>query len=272
MCLAVCVAATVPLATCFFGLNWVAVAHSTTAALPFGTIVVIMALFLVVAFPLTVLGGIAGHNSAIAEPPCRVVKVPRQIPTVVWYRSAWAQTLAAGFFPFSAVSIELHYIFASIWGRRVYTLYGILFIAFLLLSLVTGFIVIAMTYFQLAAEDHRWCVHTRLCAVCRACRGVRCAVGLKGALTLCLLLWGVVTCARRWWRSFISGGMISVFVYGYCFFYYHTSSEMTGFLQTSFYFGYMAVASFAAFLMLGFVGFMSTQRFVHYIYSSIKVE
>ena len=61
-----------------------------------------------------------------------------------------------GFLPFSAISIELHYIFASVWGHKVYTLYGILFLAFGLLTLVTSFITIALTYFQLAAEDHRW--------------------------------------------------------------------------------------------------------------------
>ena len=36
----------------------------------------------------------------------------------------------AGFLPFSAIYIELHYIFASVWGHKLYTLYGILFIAF----------------------------------------------------------------------------------------------------------------------------------------------
>lgn len=42
--------------------------------------------------------------------------------------------------------------------------------------------------------------------------------------------------------------------------------------QTSFFFGYMAVASFACFLMLGAVGFFSSLKFVRYIYSRIKVE
>ena len=58
--------------------------------------------------------------------------------------------------PFSAIYIELHYIFASMWGHRVYTLFGILFISLTLLTLVSSFITIAMTYFQLAIEDHRW--------------------------------------------------------------------------------------------------------------------
>mmetsp|Transcript_9706 Transcript_9706/g.31688 ORF Transcript_9706/g.31688 Transcript_9706/m.31688 type:complete len:110 (-) Transcript_9706:483-812(-) len=39
----------------------------------------------------------------------------------------------AGFLPFSAIYIELHYIFASLWGHKIYTLFGILFLAFVML-------------------------------------------------------------------------------------------------------------------------------------------
>jgi hypothetical protein len=212
-------------------LNTTAIAKSSTAALPVGTILVVLLLFVCVAFPLTVFGGIAGHNSKEFEAPCRTAKVARQIPGLPWYRSAGAQMFMAGFLPFSAISIELHYIFASVWGHKVYTLYGILFLAFGLLTLVTSFITIALTYFQLAAEDHRW-----------------------------------------WWRSFLSGGMVGAFIYAYCFFYYFNHSGMTGFLQTSFYFGYMANVAFAFFLMMGAVGFYSAWAFVRYIYSSIKTD
>ena len=61
----------------------------------------------------------------------------------------------AGFLPFSAIYIELHYIFASVWGHKLYTLYGVLFVAFGMLIIVTSFITVALTYFQLAIEDHR---------------------------------------------------------------------------------------------------------------------
>ena len=61
----------------------------------------------------------------------------------------------AGFLPFSAIYIELHYIFASVWGHKLYTLYGVLCIAFGMLIVVTSFIPVALTYFQLAIEDHR---------------------------------------------------------------------------------------------------------------------
>jgi transmembrane 9 superfamily member 1 len=69
----------------------------------------------------------------------------------------------AGFLPFSAIYIELYYIFASVWSLKVYTIYSILFIVFCILILVTAFITVALTYFQLAAEDHRWWWRSFLC-------------------------------------------------------------------------------------------------------------
>jgi len=66
------------------------------------------------------------------------------------------QLLASGFLPFSAIYIELHYIFNSIWGPRIYTLYGILLFAFALLLLVAATVTVLFTYFHLNAEDHRW--------------------------------------------------------------------------------------------------------------------
>ena len=55
--------------------------------------------------------------------PTRTTKVAREIPTEVeWYRGRPAQMLVAGFLPFSAIYIELHYIFASVWGHKLYTL------------------------------------------------------------------------------------------------------------------------------------------------------
>lgn len=220
-----------PMLLTFAFLNTSAIAHGSTAALPFSTIMVVLALFLLVALPLTVVGGVAGHNGPDYTPPCRPHVRPRTVPDVPVYRHPWIQMLVAGFLPFSAISIELHYIFASIWGHRVYTLFGILLVAFSLLVVVSAFITVALTYFQLAAEDYRW-----------------------------------------WWRAFLGGGMVGVFIYAYAFFYFHNHSDMSGFLQTSFYFGYMANIAYAFFLMLGAVGFYSSFVFVDYIYSNIKIE
>lgn len=221
-----------PLFLTFCFLNTVAITYHATAALPFGTIVVIFLIWALITSPLLVLGGIAGKNSkAEFQAPCRTTKYPREIPPLPWYRETLPQMAMAGFLPFSAIYIELYYIFASVWGHRIYTIYSILFIVFIILLIVTAFITVALTYFQLAAEDHKW-----------------------------------------WWRSFACGGSTGLFIYGYCLYYYNARSEMSGFMQTSFFFGYMACVCYAFFLMLGTVGFRAALFFVRHIYHSIKCE
>ena len=64
---------------------------------------------------------IPSHPAALLPPPpChRTTKFPREVPPLPWYRAAVPQMLMAGFLPFSAIYIELYYIFASIWGHKV---------------------------------------------------------------------------------------------------------------------------------------------------------
>lgn len=193
----------------------------------------ILAILLFVHFPFVVVGAAVGRNITTEfQPPCRTSKVPREVPAVTsWYRHPVAQLFMAGFLPFSAIYIELHYIFASIWGHQIYTLFGILFLAFIMLVTVTSFVTLALLYFQLAREDHRW-----------------------------------------WWTVFFNGGSIGLFIFGYSFFFYFHRSNMNGLLQLSFYFGYTAIAAYAFFMMLGFVGFSSAFAFVDYIYSVVKTD
>ena len=223
-----------PVVGVFIWVNSIAVAHGSTSALPFTAILTVAALYIFLAFPLTVAGGIVAKNYATADfnAPTRTTKVAREIPTEIpWYRSRVFHFLIAGFLPFSAIYIELHYIFASMWGHQIYTLFGILLLAFVLLVIVTSFITVALLYFQLAREDHRW-----------------------------------------WWASYINGGMTGIFIYAYSFYYFFHRSGMNGLLQTSFYFGYMSVVSFAFFLMLGAAAFQFSLVFVKYIYSRIKCD
>jgi len=40
--------------------------------------------------------------------------------------------LISGLLPFGALSVEIDYIFSSIWGHKVYTMWGILFLIFVM--------------------------------------------------------------------------------------------------------------------------------------------
>jgi hypothetical protein len=61
-----------------------------------------------------------------------------------------------GIWCFSAISVELYYIFATVWGHETYTLFYILLIVFIILLTVVACVSVALTYFQLAGEDYRW--------------------------------------------------------------------------------------------------------------------
>lgn len=121
------------------------------------TIAGILALYFLVSFPLQLIGAITAKNfSAPFEAPTRTKKVPREIPPTVWYKNSSMQILVAGFLPFSAIYIELYYVFISMWSLTMYTPYPILFLVFVILVMVTSCITIAMTYLQLSQEDHQW--------------------------------------------------------------------------------------------------------------------
>lgn len=222
-----------PLFLVFSVVNTIAWNSHSTAALPFTTICLILALVLFLHFPSTVLGAVISRNiTQEYKSPCRTNKATREVPEPKnWFRHPGTQVFMAGFLPFSAIYIELHYIFAAIWGHKIYTLFGILFLAFLMLIIVTSFITVALIYFQLAREDHRW-----------------------------------------WWASVANGGATGLFIFAYSFYYYMHRSNMSGALQLSFYFGYTGIVAYAFFMMLGFVGFMSSFSFVDHIYRAVKAE
>lgn len=114
--------------------------------------------------PLTIAGAALAQRASVQlTVPRRVSKHPRPIPKQPWYRGTLFQMLSAGLVPFSAIYIELHYIFASVWGHKVYTIYAVLAVIFALLLLVTAFVTVAMVYFQLTAEDWRWWWRSFLC-------------------------------------------------------------------------------------------------------------
>ncbi|XP_013790839.2 transmembrane 9 superfamily member 1-like, partial [Limulus polyphemus] len=212
--------------------NSIAWAYNSTQALPYTTIILLLAIWVFVGYPLTVLGAIFGKNlSGSFDAPCRTKNFPREIPSTSWYRSAISHCAVGGFLPFSAVSVELYYIFATVWGREPYTLYGVLFVVSIILISVTGCISIALTYFQLSAEDYRW-----------------------------------------WWRSVCSAGSTAVFVFVYAMFYYFRRSNMDGTLQAVQFFGNTLLICYVFFLALGTVSFFASLQFVHYIYKNIKMD
>lgn len=72
-------------------------------------------------------------------------------------------------------------------------------------------------------------------------------------------------------RSVLRGGSTALFMFAYCI-YFYLKSNMSGVLQTFFFFGYSACMCYAFFLMLGALSFRASLIFVRHIYHGDKSE
>jgi len=140
----------------FFVLNLVIWGQKSSGAVPFGTLVSLVALWFGISVPLVFLGSYFGNKKPVAENPVRTNQIPRQIPDQLWYMHPVFSILMGGILPFGAVFIELFFILSAIWGQQFYYIFGFLFIVFLILVVTCAEITIVMCYFQLCSEDYHW--------------------------------------------------------------------------------------------------------------------
>jgi transmembrane 9 superfamily protein 2/4 len=140
----------------FFVLNLFIWGEKSSGAVPFGTLVALVALWFGISVPLVFFGSYFAYKKPIAENPVRTNQIPRQIPEQVWYMSPIFSILMGGILPFGAVFIELFFILTAIWGHQFYYIFGFLFIVFVILILTCAEITIVMCYFQLCSEDYHW--------------------------------------------------------------------------------------------------------------------
>jgi len=77
----------------------------------------------------------------------------------------------------------------------------------------------------------------------------------------------------RWpWTSFCASGSTAVYVLLYSVYYFFMKTKMSGFLQTLFYFAYMALFCAALGIMCGTLGYTGCAMFVRRIYRNIKSD
>eukprot|EP00993_Chasmostoma_nieuportense_P005598 NODE_621_length_2008_cov_133.209995_g577_i0.p1 GENE.NODE_621_length_2008_cov_133.209995_g577_i0~~NODE_621_length_2008_cov_133.209995_g577_i0.p1 ORF type:complete len:624 (-),score=145.44 NODE_621_length_2008_cov_133.209995_g577_i0:80-1951(-) len=216
----------------FFLINLFVWSQKSSAAVPFGTFVALIALWFCISAPLVFLGSILGYKRKPIALPVRTNQVPRYLPEQQWYMRAPFTIMMGGILPFGAVFIELFFILTSIWLNRYYYVFGFLLIVFVILVVTCAEITIVMIYFQLCSEDYNW--------------------------------WW-----RSFLTSGSSG--LYLFVYS-IFYFFTSSFKMKKFVSVLMFFGYMGIISYIFFVMTGTIGFIACFCFVHKIYSSIKVD
>merc|ERR1740130_505416 len=140
----------------FFFLNLFIWGQASAGAVPFATMFSLLVLWFGISVPLVFLGGYLGYRKPIIELPMRTTQMPREIPLQPWYMKPLFTSMMGGILPFGAVFTELFFIMSSIWQHQIYYMFGFLVLVLVILVLTCAEISIALTYFQLTAEEYHW--------------------------------------------------------------------------------------------------------------------
>jgi transmembrane 9 superfamily protein 2/4 len=145
---------------------------------------------------------------------------------------SWLLVLGAGTLPFGTLFIELFFIMSSIWMGRVYYVFGFLLIVLVLLVIVCAEVAVVLTYMHLCVEDHRW-----------------------------------------WWKSFFASGSVAFYVFLYSINYLvFDLHSLSGPVSAVLYVGYSLLMVTAIMFATGTIGFLTSFYFVHYLFSSVKLD
>lgn len=157
-----------------------------------------------------------------------------QIPREIPERKypSWLLVLGAGTLPFGTLFIELFFIISSIWLGRFYYVFGFLLIVLLLLVIVCAEVSVVLTYMHLCVEDWTW-----------------------------------------WWKAFYASGSVSLYVFLYSIKYLVFDLEsLSGPVSATLYLGYSLIMAIAIMLATGTIGLLTSFYFVHFLFSSVKID
>lgn len=140
----------------FFILNLIVWAEGSVAAVPFGSMFVVLCLWFGISVPMVYLGAYFGYQAESVDLPVATSNIPRPIPDQPWYMSLACQALVGGMLPFGAVFVEVYFILASIWMDQYYYVFGFLLLVFVIMLITCAEITVVLIYFQLCGEDYHW--------------------------------------------------------------------------------------------------------------------
>ncbi|XP_062332265.1 transmembrane 9 superfamily protein member 5 isoform X2 [Osmerus eperlanus] len=140
----------------FFLMNLILWVEGSSAAIPFGTLVAILALWFGISVPLTFMGAYFGFKKPAIEQPVRTNQIPRQIPEQSFFTKPIPGIVMGGILPFGCIFIQLFFILNSIWSHQMYYMFGFLFLVFIILLITCSEATILLCYFHLCAEDYHW--------------------------------------------------------------------------------------------------------------------
>ena len=213
-----------------FTLNTIAISYHSLAAAPFGTMVVMFLLWSLISFPLTLFGTVIGRNWAGVTDNPCRVK---RIPSPIPFKKWYLQ-------PWAIVVAGGLLPFGSIFIEMYF-----IFTSFWNYKVYYVYGFMLLVYLILLI------------------------------VTICVTIVATYFLLNaenyHWqWTSYLSASSTAAYVFLYSIHYFVMKTKMSGFMQTSFYFGYTAMFCLAVGIMCGAVGYMGAGVFVRGIYRNIK--
>lgn len=216
----------------FMLINTTAIMYRASMTVPFKTIVIILVLFLVLCVPLHTGGTLLGRRAASERSFPCRVHHLKRPIPTKHWLFTPAMIVTAGLVPFGCLFIEMYFILSAVWSHNK-------------IYYVYGFM----------------CAILSLLCLVIVCVSITCTYVLLNAEDY------------RWqWQSFMCCGATSAYVFLYTIHYFYNSTQMSGFLQTVYYFGTSFNFCIGLGLVCGSLGFIGSSKFVFLIYSNIKAE
>jgi transmembrane 9 superfamily protein 3 len=242
MALTVLLLPTVTVAILSF-LNLVSLIYGTINTIPFSVIFKLFLIWVFFSVPLCILGTLLGRHSgknsgsgATPGPldyfPCRVNAIPRPIPEDVPWYGK-----PSGLIPLAGLLS-----FGSIFIELYYVLTSLWNYKF---YHVYGFLL-----------------------------GVYLILAIVVGMTSIIVVYFCLNAENYLWQwtAFASGASTAGYVFLYGVYYFLFKTQMHGFLQTVFYFGYMGLISISLALLCGTLGHGAAHAFVKAIFEGIKLD
>eukprot|EP00457_Paulinella_chromatophora_P002290 gb/GEZN01002294.1/.p1 GENE.gb/GEZN01002294.1/~~gb/GEZN01002294.1/.p1 ORF type:complete len:594 (-),score=57.36 gb/GEZN01002294.1/:583-2364(-) len=216
-----------------FFLSFLGWSYGSEAGLDFGTMLWLTMIWLILSVPLVIVGTVAGRSMASSDKPAKLMYAEVRRPIP---DSQWYWS------PFALALASGILPFGSIFIEMYFV-----FAALWNYKFYYAFGFLLMVYFILITVT--------------ICSTIVCVYFLLNGEDY------------RWpWTSFFSGGSTAFYVYGYAVYYFLTNTQMSGVLQTMYYFTYMAIFCFGLFMLCGTLAYTGAAIFVHKIYQQIKSD
>jgi transmembrane 9 superfamily member 2/4 len=133
-------------------LHWM---KHTTAAIPFGVIVTMAVVWVLVSLPFGAAGVFLGYRMDTIAVTAKVSSIPRLIPAEAGGKTFYYAILGS-FVPFVACCVEMSYVLNAFWREEQMYMFGLLTFFLCIVAVLSAEVGIVVTYFTLRDEDYRW--------------------------------------------------------------------------------------------------------------------